>query len=53
VTARLTFVAIDEARKPTPVPALLTDSDSTKISQAAGEARRAARLTRPVIAEKR
>jgi acyl-CoA hydrolase len=46
VTARLTFVAIDEARKPTPVPPLLMDSDLVRASQADGEARRAQRLTR-------
>lgn len=44
VDARLTFVAIDEERKPTPVPALALESDDVKDSQAAGEARRAARL---------
>lgn len=45
VHARLTFVAIDEARKPTPVPALVMDTDEVRASQAAGEARRQARLT--------
>ncbi|HVH41300.1 MAG TPA: acyl-CoA thioesterase [Labilithrix sp.] len=44
VTAKLTFVAIDEARKPAPVPPLALDSDEVKASQAAGEARRGARL---------
>lgn len=44
VTARLTFVAIDETGKPAPVPPLLLDSDHVKASQAAGEARRGARL---------
>lgn len=44
VTARCTFVAIDEARKPTAIPPLLLDSPETEISQAAGEARRNARL---------
>lgn len=44
VTARLTFVAINEDRKPTPVPPLLLDSEQVRASQAAGEARRAARL---------
>lgn len=44
VTARLTFVAIDESRKPAPIPPLLLDSDEVKASQAAGEARRGARL---------
>ncbi|MBS2013996.1 MAG: acyl-CoA thioesterase [Deltaproteobacteria bacterium] len=44
VDARLTFVAIDETRKPTPVPPLLLDTDEVRTSQAAGEARRQARL---------
>lgn len=44
VDARLTFVAIDEARKPTAIPPLVMDNDAVKASQAAGEARRAARL---------
>ncbi len=44
VTARLTFVAIDQDRKPTPIPALLLDTPEVKASQAAGEARRQARL---------
>jgi acyl-CoA hydrolase len=44
VTALVTFVAIDEARRPTAVPPLLLDSDDVRASQAAGEARRASRL---------
>lgn len=44
VDARVTFVAIDAARKPTAVPPLVLDSDEVRASQAAGEARRAARL---------
>lgn len=44
VTARVTFVGIDENRKPAPIPALLLDTDETRASQAAGEARRSARL---------
>ena len=44
VDARLTFVAIDEAGKPTDVPPLLLDDDDVRVSQAAGEARRGARL---------
>lgn len=47
VSALLVFVAIDDARKPTPVPALHLDSDSVRASQAAGEQRRAARLAVP------
>ena len=44
VTALVTFVGIDDNGKPTPIPALLLDSDETRASQAAGEARRSARL---------
>jgi acyl-CoA hydrolase len=44
VTARLTFVGIDEARKPAPIPPLALDSDEVTASQAAGEARRTSRL---------
>lgn len=44
VNARLTFVAIDENRKPAPVPPLVLDTDEIRASQAAGEARRSARL---------
>ena len=44
VTARLTFVAIDTSGKPAPVPPLLLDTEEVKASQAAGEARRGARL---------
>ena len=44
VTARITFVGIDENRKPAPIPPLLLDTDETRASQAAGEARRSARL---------
>ena len=44
VDAKLTFVAIDEGRKPTAVPQLVMDSEAVKASQAAGEARRSARL---------
>lgn len=45
VDARLTFVAIDEARKPTAVPPLVLDTEEVRASQAAGEARRSSRLT--------
>jgi len=44
VTARLTFVGIDEQGKPAPVPALQLDTDAVRSSQAAGETRRAQRL---------
>jgi acyl-CoA hydrolase len=45
VTARLTFVCIDEARRPTEVAPLHLDSDEVRASQAAGEARRKSRLS--------
>lgn len=44
VDARVTFVAIDAEGKPTDVPRLALDGDAVRASQAAGEARRAARL---------
>jgi acyl-CoA hydrolase len=44
VDARVTFVAIDEARAPTEVPPLLLDSEDVRESQIAGETRRGARL---------
>ena len=44
VDARVTFVAIDGAGKPTPVPALVLDTGEVKAAQAAGEARRKGRL---------
>jgi len=44
VHARVTFVALDDARAPTPVPPLALDSDEVRQSQADGEARRLARL---------
>jgi acyl-CoA hydrolase len=44
VSALVTYVAIDAAGKPTPVPTLSLDSDDVRASQRAGEARRAARL---------
>ncbi len=47
VDARLVFVAIDDAGKPTPVPPLLLDTEDTRATQARGEARRTARLARP------
>jgi acyl-CoA hydrolase len=46
VSALLTFVAIDDAGKPTPVPTLELDSEDVRASQKAGEARRAERLKR-------
>ena len=44
VDARLTFVAIDDDRKPTKVAPLVMDSDHVRASQADGEVRRALRL---------
>ncbi len=46
VDALVTFVAIDGASKPTPVPPLLLDSDAVRRSQAEGERRRASRLAK-------
>jgi len=46
VDARLTFVAIDDQGRPTPVPTLALDSDEVRRSQAEGEARRDGRLKR-------
>lgn len=48
VTAALTFVAIDENGKPTPVPPLAMTSDDVRASQAEGERRRTLRLKRPL-----
>lgn len=44
VDARLTFVAIDEARNPTAIPPLVLDTEEVRASQAAGERRRAERI---------
>jgi acyl-CoA hydrolase len=44
VDARLTFVAIDAKQNPTAVPPLVLEDEDVRISQAAGEARRKARL---------
>lgn len=46
VNALLTYVAIDDDGKPTPVPPLAMDSDAVRISQSEGEARRASRLSK-------
>jgi acyl-CoA hydrolase len=46
VDAMMVFVGIDEAGHPTEIPPLLLDSDEVRASQAAGEARRAARLAK-------
>ena len=45
VSALLTYVAIDDSGKPTPVPPLLLDTEEARASQAAGAERRQARLT--------
>ena len=44
VTAKRTFVAIDETGAPTPVPPLRLDTEEARASQSAGEERRALRL---------
>jgi acyl-CoA hydrolase len=44
VDARLTFVAIDDARNPTAIAPLVLDTDEVRAGQAAGEARRRERL---------
>jgi acyl-CoA hydrolase len=46
VRALLVFVAMGNDSKPTRVPALLLDNKTVRSSQAAGEARRAERLSR-------
>jgi acyl-CoA hydrolase len=46
VTARMTFVAMDEDAKPTPVPPLLLATDADRQAQAAAEERRVARLAK-------
>jgi len=46
VRAMLTFVALDDAHKPTPVPPLLLRDEREARLQAEGEARRNARLLR-------
>jgi len=44
VSAFLTYVAIDDAGKPTPVPPLLLDTEDARTSQAAAAERRSVRL---------
>lgn len=46
VTARVTFVALDDSRKPTPVPPLLLATEADRMAQAAAEERRVARLAK-------
>jgi uncharacterized protein (TIGR00369 family) len=45
-SAYFVYVALDDNRKPTPVPPLLLESDDERANFAAGERRRAARLNR-------
>ena len=46
VECRVVFVAIDEARRPTPVPPLVLDTAAEREAQAAAEERRRARLAK-------
>lgn len=46
VEARVVFVAMDDHHKPTPVPALLLETDADRAAQAAAEERRRARLAK-------
>jgi acyl-CoA hydrolase len=46
VECRVTFVAMDEERRPTPVPALLLENDADRTAQAEAEERRRARLAK-------
>jgi acyl-CoA hydrolase len=46
VTARLTFVALGDDRKPTPVAPLLLATEADRLAQAAAEERRVARLAK-------
>jgi acyl-CoA hydrolase len=46
VECRVVFVAIDEARRPTPVPPLVLETAAERETQAAAEERRRARLAK-------
>jgi acyl-CoA hydrolase len=46
VTAFVTFVAVDEAMRPTPVPPLLIESEEERLLAEAAAERRAHRLAR-------
>lgn len=46
VECRVTFVAMDDERKPTPVPPLLLETDLDRAGQAAAEERRRSRLAK-------
>jgi acyl-CoA hydrolase len=51
VTAFVTFVAVDDALRPTPIPALALRTDADRALAASAAARRAARLARRAAAE--
>lgn len=46
VEARVVFVAMDESRKPTPVPPLMLETEDDRAAQSAAEQRRQARLAK-------
>jgi acyl-CoA hydrolase len=46
VECRIVFVAMDEERRPTPVPPLILETDADRTAQAAAETRRRARLAK-------
>jgi acyl-CoA hydrolase len=46
VECRVVFVAVDEARKPTPIPPLLLETPADEAGQSAAEERRRARLAK-------
>jgi acyl-CoA hydrolase len=46
VEARVVFVAMDESRKPTPIPPLLLETDDDHAGQVAAEERRKVRLAK-------
>jgi acyl-CoA hydrolase len=46
VECRIVFVAMDDERRPTPVPPLLLETDADREAQVAAEARRRARLAK-------
>jgi acyl-CoA hydrolase len=46
VECRVVFVAVDEARKPTPVPPLILETAAQRQAQASAEERRRARLAK-------
>lgn len=46
VECRVVFVAMDDERRPTPIPPLLLETDTDRAAQAAAEERRRARLAK-------